>query len=306
MDGAIVLNQQATLIVCANVQLMPDPTILSSETGTRHRTAERVKQADRLPGGRDLRAPRRGLALPGGMKYILQDIPAVLAKANQGLATLDKYRVRLDAVSLPPDPARVRRRLGPLRRAVGSAASRARHANGRRGGALHRRARHRGALDRDAARGDDGRRRRRQGRADPRLLGRGPGEPQARPLRRSPACRTRTCSTSVASPSCSATTARSRHWTSRSRHAAIACWDGSRGCRSWWCSGSFRSSAASRRSSPLATRTSRALKGWGRPGPRTSARASDGFRRSTRSTATCRADGHHRLPREQRRDQFPS
>ena len=33
------------------------------------------------------------------MKYILQDIPAVLAKANQGLATLDKYRARLDAVS---------------------------------------------------------------------------------------------------------------------------------------------------------------------------------------------------------------
>ena len=34
-----------------------------------------------------------------GTKYILQDIPAVLAKANQGLATLDKYRERLDQVS---------------------------------------------------------------------------------------------------------------------------------------------------------------------------------------------------------------
>ena len=42
MDGAIVLNNEATQIVCANVQLMPDPTILSLETGTRHRTAERV------------------------------------------------------------------------------------------------------------------------------------------------------------------------------------------------------------------------------------------------------------------------
>ena len=49
MDGAIVLNEQATQIVCANVQLMPDPTILSTETGTRHRTAERVsKQNDAL------------------------------------------------------------------------------------------------------------------------------------------------------------------------------------------------------------------------------------------------------------------
>ncbi len=42
MDGAIILNSAATRIVYANVQLMPDPTIPSSETGTRHRTAERV------------------------------------------------------------------------------------------------------------------------------------------------------------------------------------------------------------------------------------------------------------------------
>ena len=99
MDGAIVLNQQATKIVCANVQLMPDPTILSTETGTRHRTAERVsKQTESLVVAISERRDVVSLYL-GGMKYILQDIPAVLAKANQGLATLDKYRVRLDSVS---------------------------------------------------------------------------------------------------------------------------------------------------------------------------------------------------------------
>jgi diadenylate cyclase len=99
MDGAIVLNEQATNIVCANVQLMPDPTILSSETGTRHRTAERVsKQTDALVVAISERRDVVSLYL-GGMKYILQDIPAVLAKANQGLATLDKYRARLDSVS---------------------------------------------------------------------------------------------------------------------------------------------------------------------------------------------------------------
>src|SRR4028118_365773 len=49
MGGAIVLNVNATKIAMANVQLMPDPTILSVETGTRHRTAERVsKQTDAL------------------------------------------------------------------------------------------------------------------------------------------------------------------------------------------------------------------------------------------------------------------
>src|ERR687895_540857 len=49
MDGAIALNPSATKIAWCNVPPMPDPTILSSETGTRHRTAERVsKQTDAL------------------------------------------------------------------------------------------------------------------------------------------------------------------------------------------------------------------------------------------------------------------
>src|SRR5918994_7204314 len=99
MDGAIALNSTATKIAWCNVQLMPDPTILSAETGTRHRTAERVsKQTDALVVAISERRDVVSLYL-GGMKYILQDIPAVLAKANQGLATLDKYRARLDAVS---------------------------------------------------------------------------------------------------------------------------------------------------------------------------------------------------------------
>ena len=34
-----------------------------------------------------------------GVKYILEDIPVVLAKANQALATLDKFRTRLDQVA---------------------------------------------------------------------------------------------------------------------------------------------------------------------------------------------------------------
>lgn len=100
MDGAIVLNAEATKIAWANVQLMPDPTILSSETGTRHRTAERVsKQTDALVIAVSARREVVSLYIEGA-KYILQDIPAVLAKANQGLATLEKYRQRLDEVSL--------------------------------------------------------------------------------------------------------------------------------------------------------------------------------------------------------------
>ena len=99
MDGAIVLGANATKIVWANVQLTPDPTILSSETGTRHRTAERVsKQADALVIAISQRRDVVSLYVDGA-KYILEDIPSVLAKANQALATLDKYRSRLDQVS---------------------------------------------------------------------------------------------------------------------------------------------------------------------------------------------------------------
>jgi diadenylate cyclase len=99
MDGAIILNSNTTKIAWANVQLMPDPTILSSETGTRHRTAERVsKQTASLVIAVSSSRDVVSLYLDGA-KYMLEDIPVVLAKANQALATLDKYRSRLDQVS---------------------------------------------------------------------------------------------------------------------------------------------------------------------------------------------------------------
>jgi diadenylate cyclase len=99
MDGAIILNQNATKLAWVNVQLTPDPTILSLETGTRHRTAERVsKQVDALVIAVSERRDVVSLYVDGA-KYILDGIPSVLAKANQALATLDKYRTRLDQVA---------------------------------------------------------------------------------------------------------------------------------------------------------------------------------------------------------------
>src|ERR1700760_564368 len=113
MDGAIALNANATKIAWCNVQLMPDPTILSSETGTRHRTAERVsKQTDALVIAISQRRDVVSLYVEG-TKYKLQDIPAVLAKANQGLATLEKYRQRLDQVSGPLTPLQLQGRTLP-------------------------------------------------------------------------------------------------------------------------------------------------------------------------------------------------
>jgi diadenylate cyclase len=99
MDGALVLSANATKLAWANVQLTPDPTIHTLETGTRHRTAERIsKQTDALVIAISQRREVVSLYVDGA-KYILEDIPVVLAKANQALATLDKYRSRLDQVS---------------------------------------------------------------------------------------------------------------------------------------------------------------------------------------------------------------
>ena len=99
MDGAIILNAMATRIVYANVQLMPDPTIPSAETGTRHRTAERVaKQTGALVVS--ISQQRDVVTLyVSDARYQLEEISDVLAKTNQAVTTLETYRARFDQVS---------------------------------------------------------------------------------------------------------------------------------------------------------------------------------------------------------------
>lgn len=96
MDGAMVLNDNADRILCANAQLIPDPTIASSETGTRHRTAERVaKQTGELVISISQRRDIISL-YKGSYKHVLEDIRLILGKSNQGVQTLEKYRSVLD------------------------------------------------------------------------------------------------------------------------------------------------------------------------------------------------------------------
>ncbi|MFM7224613.1 MAG: diadenylate cyclase [Actinomycetota bacterium] len=49
MDGAIILASDGSRVARANVHLVPDPDIPTSETGTRHRTAERVARQISVP-----------------------------------------------------------------------------------------------------------------------------------------------------------------------------------------------------------------------------------------------------------------
>jgi diadenylate cyclase len=98
MDGAIVIDGELSRLAYANVQLMPDPTISSSETGTRHRTAERVaKQTGAFV--ISISQQRETVTLfVGRARYQLERIADILAKTNQALATLQTYRERLDQV----------------------------------------------------------------------------------------------------------------------------------------------------------------------------------------------------------------
>src|SRR5271155_4217351 len=50
MDGAVVLSTDGSRILRANVQLVPDPSIPTDESGTRHRSAARAPPPPR--GGR--------------------------------------------------------------------------------------------------------------------------------------------------------------------------------------------------------------------------------------------------------------
>jgi diadenylate cyclase len=98
MDGAIVISSDLKSILYANTQLIPDSTIMTQETGTRHRTADRVaKQTGSLVISI---SQRRNVitAYKGDLKYTLKDTNIILTKANQAIQTLEKYKISMDDV----------------------------------------------------------------------------------------------------------------------------------------------------------------------------------------------------------------
>jgi diadenylate cyclase len=96
MDGAIVLDPACTTILRAGVQLVPDPELPTSESGTRHRTAERVARQAGFPVITVSKSMRVITVYAGGERYALEDSAALLARAHQALATLERHKRRLD------------------------------------------------------------------------------------------------------------------------------------------------------------------------------------------------------------------
>ena len=99
MDGAIILSSDGKRILYANTHLFPNPEIKTSETGTRHRTAERVaKQTNTLVISISMKRDVVTI-YKGDIRYMLEEPRVVLSKANQALQTLEKYKEGLDELS---------------------------------------------------------------------------------------------------------------------------------------------------------------------------------------------------------------
>ena len=96
MDGAIILSKDLKRILLANTQIIPSPKILTQETGTRHRTAERTaKQTGELVVSI---SQRRNIitVFKGDFRYTIEDSSKIVTKANQALQTLENYKRVLD------------------------------------------------------------------------------------------------------------------------------------------------------------------------------------------------------------------
>jgi len=99
MDGAIILDDDVKKILLANVHLVPDSSLLTTETGIRHRTAERVARQTKAV-VISISQKREVVSVYfEGTKHVIEDIPVMLAKANQALQTLEKYKSRWDQVA---------------------------------------------------------------------------------------------------------------------------------------------------------------------------------------------------------------
>jgi diadenylate cyclase len=96
MDGAIILGSKGQRLARANVHLLPDPSVPTSETGTRHRTAERIARSIPVPVVAVSEEMGVITVYVDGVKHQLQDVSRLLDRANQAVQTLERYRTRLD------------------------------------------------------------------------------------------------------------------------------------------------------------------------------------------------------------------
>ena len=98
MDGAVIIDPTDWRIRKANVQLFPDQSIPTDESGMRHRTAQRTAYQTPLP-VLSVSASMRLISIyVGKYHHIVEEPEALLSRANLAVDTLDRYSQRLDEV----------------------------------------------------------------------------------------------------------------------------------------------------------------------------------------------------------------
>ena len=96
MDGAIIVNENVTKILKANVHLNPSDSISTTQTGTRHRTAERTAAITELT----VIAVSEETGLIKVFENLqtteLEESSAILGRVNESLQSVDRMRRRFD------------------------------------------------------------------------------------------------------------------------------------------------------------------------------------------------------------------
>ena len=100
MDGAIVLDGDARKIIYANTLLVPDFSIQTNETGTRHKAAERTaKQTNQIVIAISERK-KHVTIYRGSFKYVLKSTAEVLDRAAETARMLEKHKEILNELLL--------------------------------------------------------------------------------------------------------------------------------------------------------------------------------------------------------------
>lgn len=99
MDGAIILAADGSRIARANVHLVPNPNVPTAETGTRHRTAERVARSLNVPVIAVSESRQEIQVYVGDQRHPIEVVSRLLERSNQALQTLERYRSRLAIVT---------------------------------------------------------------------------------------------------------------------------------------------------------------------------------------------------------------
>ncbi|SNV19267.1 DNA integrity scanning protein DisA [Dermatophilus congolensis] len=99
MDGAVIIDPESNRITRAATQLVPDASIETSESGTRHRTAERVSKQTGFPVVSVSQSMQLAAVYVSGARHVLEGSAAIISKANQAVQTLERYKNRFDEVA---------------------------------------------------------------------------------------------------------------------------------------------------------------------------------------------------------------